>query len=121
MPGSEHFGFRDGIAQPTIQGSGRAELAGNTLAAGEFLLGHRDGYGNVTHSPSSDSGFNVGLNGSYLVLRQLEQNVAAFWRYCDAQAPGNAVTLASKMVGRWPSGAAGAPPRQRPCAPELRR
>ncbi|HTV24173.1 MAG TPA: hypothetical protein VMG12_36020, partial [Polyangiaceae bacterium] len=101
----EHFGFRDGIAQPTIQGSGRAELAGNTVAAGEFLLGHRDGYGNVTHSPVSPRGYNFGRNGSYLVLRQLEQDVEAFWRYCAAQGKDDPVLLASKMVGRWPGGA----------------
>jgi Dyp-type peroxidase family len=101
----EHFGFRDGIAQPTIQGSGRAELAGNTVAAGEFLLGHRDGYGNVTHSPVSPRGHNFGLNGSYLVLRQLEQDVDGFWRYCEAKAKSDPILLASKMVGRWPSGA----------------
>jgi Dyp-type peroxidase family len=101
----EHFGFRDGIAQPTIQGSGRAELAGNTVAAGEFLLGHRDGYGNVTHSPVSPRGHNFGLNGSYLVFRQLEQDVEGFWRYCEAQAKSDPILLASKMVGRWPSGA----------------
>jgi len=98
----EHFGFRDGIAQPTIKGSGRVELEGNTIAAGEFLLGHRDGYGNVSNSPVSSRGFNVGLNGSYLVFRQLEQDVAAFWRYCTEHG---GVTVASKMVGRWPSGA----------------
>lgn len=101
----EHFGFRDGIAQPTIQGSGRAELAGNTVAAGEFLLGHRDGYGNVTHSPLSPRGYNFGLNGSYLVLRQLEQDVESFWRYCEAKAESDPILLASKLVGRWPSGA----------------
>jgi len=106
LPGrKEHFGFRDGIAQPTIQGSGRAELAGNTVAAGEFLLGHRDGYGNVTHSPVSPLGFNAGRNGSYLVLRQLEQDVDAFWRYCESNGESDPILLASKMVGRWPSGA----------------
>ena len=101
----EHFGFRDGMGQPIIAGSGRAETKGNTVAAGEFLLGHRDGYGNVTHSPVSSQGFAFGMNGSYLVFRQLEQNVEEFWRYCDAQAGGDAITVASKLVGRWPSGA----------------
>jgi Dyp-type peroxidase family len=105
LPGrKEHFGFRDGIAQPTIVGSGKAEVAGNSLAAGEFLLGHADGYGNITHSPQSPNGFNFGLNGSYLVLRQLEQDVPTFWSYCASQGQ-DAIVVASKMVGRWPSGA----------------
>jgi Dyp-type peroxidase family len=107
LPGrKEHFGFRDGIAQPTVQGSGRAELPDNTIAAGEILLGHRDGYGNVATSPMSAAGFAFGHNGSYLVFRQLEQDVPGFWRY-SAQQGGDRdpVALASKMVGRWPSGA----------------
>ncbi len=101
----EHFGFRDGIAQPTVEGSGRAEVQDNTVAAGEFLLGHPDGYGNVSHSPVSSAGFAFGANGSYLVFRQLEQDVPAFWRYCSAQRGFDALTMAAKMVGRWPSGA----------------
>ena len=111
LPGrKEHFGFRDGIAQPVVEGCGGAELPGNTIAAGEVLLGHKDGYGNVTHSPSSTCGFAFGYDGSYLVFRQLEQDVAGFWRYCaehraEHRAKETAIEVASKMVGRWPSGA----------------
>jgi len=101
----EHFGFRDGVAQPIVQGSGRAELAGNTIAAGEVLLGHKDGYGNISHSPQNADGFAFGTNGSYLVFRQLEQNVEAFWRSAAQQTNVNAINMASTMVGRWPSGA----------------
>ncbi|HYQ43571.1 MAG TPA: Dyp-type peroxidase [Polyangiaceae bacterium] len=99
----EHFGFRDGIAQPMVKGSGRGAIEGNTVAAGEFLLGHRDGYDNVSHHPESTAGFAFGRNGSYLVFRQLEQNVPEFWKYCASR--GDAVRTASKLVGRWPSGA----------------
>jgi Dyp-type peroxidase family len=53
------------------------------------------------------------MNGSYLVFRQLSQDVPAFWRYIDEQTrhpDGSADTnarlaLASRMVGRWPGGA----------------
>jgi len=102
----EHFGFRDGIGQPTVRGSGRIEANNNTIAPGEILLGHPDGYGNITHSPVSPSGFAFGFNGSYMVFRQLKQEVEAFWAYCDSDKDaGNAITAASKMIGRWPSGA----------------
>jgi Dyp-type peroxidase family len=101
----EHFGFRDGIAQPELKGSGRGGLEGNLVAAGEFLLGHHDGYDNVSDSPESPAGFAFGANGSYLVFRQLEQNVEAFWRYAAALDATNPVKAASKLVGRWPSGA----------------
>ncbi|HTQ08025.1 MAG TPA: Dyp-type peroxidase [Polyangiaceae bacterium] len=106
LPGrKEHFGFRDGIAQPELKGSGRGGIEGNLVDAGEFLLGHRDGYGNVSTSPESTSGFAWGANGSYLVFRQLEQDVEAFWRYAASIDGPNPVKAASKMVGRWPSGA----------------
>jgi Dyp-type peroxidase family len=54
-------------------------------------------------------------NGSFLVYRRLLQDVGLFWRTMRAQAerlsqlPGydqlDNVTLASRLVGRWPSGA----------------
>ncbi len=106
LPGrKEHFGFRDGIAQPELKGSGRGGLEGNLVDAGEFLLGHRDGYGNVSTSPESTAGFAWGANGSYLVFRQLEQDVEAFWRYAASVDGNDPIKAASKLVGRWPSGA----------------
>jgi Dyp-type peroxidase family len=55
----------------------------------------------------------LGRNGSYLVARQLAQDVAAFRDYAEQAArrlsrPGAPVTsewVQAKMVGRWPSGA----------------
>jgi deferrochelatase/peroxidase EfeB len=54
-------------------------------------------------------------NGSFLVYRRLAQDVGAFWRTMRDEAqrlaklPGfeglNDLTLASRLVGRWPSGA----------------
>jgi Dyp-type peroxidase family len=108
LPGrKEHFGFRDGIGQPQIQGCGGTGREEDAIAAGEFLLGRRNGYGNRTHAPESPNGFNFGHNGSYLVFRQLAQDVPAFWKYCSEQGGGeqHAVATAAKMVGRWPSGA----------------
>ena len=117
----EHFGFRDGIAQPFIAGLDKPEASferedetrGNTLPPGEFLLGHPNAYGSVSPSPSIARGgtrFDFGRHGSYLVFRQMRQNVARFWQYqlasaASGQAPSNPVLLASKMVGRWPGGA----------------
>jgi Dyp-type peroxidase family len=61
----------------------------------------------------SSSGWrDLGRNGSYLVFRQLSQDVARFWNFVDTVARANGagdpdarVRLAAKMVGRWPSGA----------------
>ena len=118
LPGrKEHFGFRDGIAQPLVRGGVKQEQPYNTLAPGEFLLGYGDGYrseadpdgANIAFAPKAAAGFEFGKAGSYLVFRQLEQDVRAFWEYCermgqslDSKLP--AVAIASKMVGRWPNG-----------------
>ena len=56
----------------------------------------------------------LGRNGSYLVVRQLRQDVPGFWGFVDRRdaAPRREratrtarLRLAAKMVGRWPSGA----------------
>jgi Dyp-type peroxidase family len=130
----EPFGFHDGISQPAIDGlpragQGLAPRGGRPVPAGEFVLGYPNAYGQYTDRPllpaSADPGrllpadpegsgaADLGRNGSYLVLRQLEQDVAAFWHYVreatrrpdGSTDPGRAVALAAKMVGRWPSGA----------------
>jgi len=54
----------------------------------------------------------LGRHGSYLVYRKLQQDVAGFWQFMAREAarggstdPARIVWLASKCVGRWPSGA----------------
>lgn len=121
--GVEHFGFADGMSQPVIRGSGQeARLGGDdarrtVIAAGEFVLGYPNGYGQCPPIPriGSETGqpWEFGHNGTYLVFRQLRQDVAGFWRCLDGQtrSPAGApdedarVKLAAKFVGRWPSGA----------------
>ena len=124
----EHFGFRDGISQPRFEELGEAPDA-HTVRAGEFILGYRNGYGQFTPRPLLDAQADpqgilapasdepgrrdLGRGGSYLVLRQLSQDVRAFWEYCDraTRRTGGSfdsdarVRLASKLMGRWPSGA----------------
>jgi len=108
LDGREHFGFADGISQPTIAGlSSRRDLPSNTIRAGEVILGYENEYGLYTDRPIVD-GFDLGQNGTFLVFRQLAQDVRGFWRWVDRTVGGDAAArmwLASKMVGRWPSGA----------------
>ncbi len=122
----EHFGFRDGISQPIIKGSGMKEAEHNTVNAGEFLFGYINGYEEIPLSPTMPKELDpkdilpsldsknpggpkdFGKNGTYMVYRQLSQDVVGFWEYMDQQADGDEekrIRLASKMVGRWPSGA----------------
>jgi Dyp-type peroxidase family len=123
--GVEHFGFADGMSQPVIRGSHQDRAIGgeqakrSVIEAGEFVLGHPNGYGKLTPWPTlfgpSPEPVPFGRDGTYLVVRQLAQDVAAFWNYLDAEtvadgdttAPEDdaATRLAAKLVGRWPSGA----------------
>ena len=105
LDGFEPFGFRDGISQPFVEGLAKSGPAGQTVRAGEFVLGYENEHGHYTDEPLVEDG--IGRNGSYLVFRQLEQDVRGFWRFIDSAAPHPAerTRLAAKMVGRWPGGA----------------
>ncbi|MGZ3337643.1 MAG: Dyp-type peroxidase [Isosphaeraceae bacterium] len=101
----EHFGYRDGIGQPPIEGSG---IPGNNpgeepLKAGEFVLGYRDEMGNNL-APTPDV---LGKNGSFIVFRKLRQRVAAYRKFLktNVDSPEAEELLAAKMMGRWRSGA----------------
>jgi Dyp-type peroxidase family len=84
---------------------------------GQFVFGYelqnRSGDGGVPFDPETFPAW--AKNGSYLVFRRLRQDVAAFRAAMSQKAaelaskPGfsgmTADLLASKLVGRWPSGA----------------
>ncbi len=104
--GKEHFGFRDGIGYPAIEGS---PLPGtNTrempLAAGEFVLGYPDETASLPPMPSPDV---LGRNGTYVAFRKLHQRVAELRRYLKetSRSEQEEALLAAKMMGRWRSGA----------------
>ncbi|AOR34382.1 peroxidase [Streptomyces fodineus] len=102
---TEHFGYRDGVSHPAVEGSGipgsnRLEVP---LRAGEFVLGYPDELGGVqTPQPTV-----LGRNGSYAVFRKLHQKVAEFRRYLrdNSTGPRDEELVAAKMMGRWRSGA----------------
>lgn len=137
----EHFGFADGVSQPVVKGTPRAHgsvASMHHVAPGEFLFGYRDESGRYPPTPtvpsSSDpdgvlpaledgnpslfgapaSSRDFGRNGSFIVLRQLEQHVETFHSFCKkAAADARSATgdptiderwIAAKMVGRWPDG-----------------
>ena len=104
--GRTSFGFKDGIGQPAIEGSGRpgSNPLEPPIKAGEFLLGYPDETGELPPMPSPEV---LGRNGTYIVFRKLHTNVAAYRQYLHANAADRAqeAVLGAKMVGRWQSGA----------------
>lgn len=121
----EPFGFADGLSQPVLdwdlkRKTPRADLEfDNLVAAGEFLLGYPNEYGKYTERPfveAKDDPHGIlppverdparrdlGLNGTYLVFRDLVQDVSGFWQFLDKQAGGDAVArerLGAVVVGR---------------------
>ncbi len=104
--GRTSFGFKDGIGQPAIEGSG---IPGTNpmeppIKAGEFILGYPDETGTLPPQPSPDI---LGRNGTYIAFRKLHTRVAAYRQYLRANASSREeeVLLGAKMVGRWQSGA----------------
>jgi len=128
LDGDEPFGFADGISQPEIDWEQQRQTPckqleyTNIVTLGEFLLGYRNEYGKITDRPLLDPDAanaellpavdipekkDLGRNGTYLVFRQLEQDVRKFWQFLYENAGGNlseASQLGAKMVGRTRAG-----------------
>jgi deferrochelatase/peroxidase EfeB len=132
----EHFGWRDGISMPKFTGvpddrpkkpvAETKTTWTDPLAPGEFVLGYKNDYGAYTESATAEAADDpanhlpalpggtrrsLGRNGTYLVYREMTQDVIGFWRYLaeNSREPGadpvaRAIALGSKMVGRLPDG-----------------
>ena len=128
LDGVEPFGFADGISQPQIDWQRQRDVTipqldySNVVALGEFLLGYPNEYDKYTERPLIDADSasaslfaaedvpekkDLGRNGTYLVIRTLEQDVRSFWQFVYKQSQGNAAAadhLAAAFVGRTRKG-----------------
>jgi Dyp-type peroxidase family len=104
--GRTSFGFKDGIGQPAVEGSGipGSNPKERPIKAGEFILGYADETGSLPPMPTPEV---LGRNGTYIVFRKLHTRVAAYRQYLRERASSReeAARLGAKMVGRWQSGA----------------
>src|SRR6516165_35992 len=102
----DHFGYRDRLSQPVIEGSGEEPTPGSgaPLKAGEFILGYPDEFGVTADRPQPEI---LARNGSYMAYRRLEEHVGRFRDFLrqNAQTPDEQELLAAKLMGRWRSGA----------------
>ena len=132
LRGHEHFGFRDGISQPGVRGK-LSSAPGDYITPryidhtddrrlyfakpgqlltwpGQYLRGEpRQDTEDLYNSVGASNNYpEWAVRGSYLVVRRLHQDVAAFWNFANAAASQIGISptkLASMLVGRWPSGA----------------
>ena len=83
--GRTSFGFKDGIGQPAVEGSGSpgSNPEGRPIKAGEFILGYPDETGSLPPMPTPEV---LGRNGTYIVFRKLHTRVAAYRQYLRANA-----------------------------------
>jgi Dyp-type peroxidase family len=105
----EHFGFLDGIAQPTLKLPGAAPSV-DAVEPGEFVLGYMTEYQHISAIPGLEALHSdvLGKNGTYLVYRKLAQDVPGLHDYLHSVTDGSQEQidrLGAKMVGRWKSGA----------------
>jgi Dyp-type peroxidase family len=102
----DHFGYRDRLSQPVIEGSGEEPTpgSGEPLKAGEFILGYADENGRPVQLPQPEL---LSLNGSFMAYRRMEEHVGAFRDFLKehGKTPEGQELVAAKLMGRWRSGA----------------
>ena len=102
----DHFGYRDRLSQPVIEGSGEDPTPGSgaPLKAGEFILGYPDEYGVIAGRPMPEI---LARNGSYMAYRRLQEHVGEFRDFLrqHGDTPEEQELIAAKLMGRWRSGA----------------
>jgi len=102
----EHFGYRDRLSQPVVEGTGEEPTPGSgpPLKAGEFFLGYVDESGFEVPLPQPEV---LSRNGSFLAYLRMEEHVGAFREFLrqHGKTPDEQELVAAKLMGRWRSGA----------------
>jgi Dyp-type peroxidase family len=102
----DHFGYRDRLSQPVIEGSGDEPTPGSgaPLKAGEFILGYPDESGPGPALPQPEV---LSRNGSFMAYRRMEEHVGKFRDFLrvNSKTAEEQELLAAKLMGRWRSGA----------------
>ncbi len=111
LRGHEHFGYKDGVSQPSIQG---VDQGPNLLSPWDFVVNAVDA---APPASPQQAGYPPPPapapvppwthQGSYLVFRRLRQNVPLFNEWEEQEAPHNLDSdrFGAKVVGRYEDGA----------------
>jgi Dyp-type peroxidase family len=118
--GAEGGGITDDIGSVLLEGRPAARDPWHGVPLGEILLGHIDSHHERAPGPvvpdealakeqdlpqtGAPEGFrNLGFNGSYMVVRELRQNVAAFWNSLEKGAASIRATSpnANQITAQW--------------------
>jgi len=98
----EHFGYRDRLTTPVIEGMGVEPSPGShpPSKAGEFFLGYPDETGLIPEQPKPDI---LIKNGSYVAYRKMREHVGAFRDFLKAngKTEEEQELVAAKLMGRW--------------------
>ena len=108
----EHFGYADGMGQPSLEGMGDPVRGvgdegmfhhWHGLPIGEIFHGYVDDDGDPSPAPAGA----LGLAGTFQVWRKLHEDTATFREWTAEQAAKLEMStelLQAKLVGRWPDG-----------------
>jgi cytochrome P450/deferrochelatase/peroxidase EfeB len=129
-------GISQPVIKGTYRHAARPSTAHDVMETGEIILGYRDNRGYFPLTPKIEAGHDpecllpnlpsqapglyvpfggnataprdLGRNGTYIALRQIEIDADGFTQQLEQQSADTglpAVTIGAKMMGRWPSGA----------------
>jgi deferrochelatase/peroxidase EfeB len=116
-PGELHFGYHDGISQPTVRWDD-GPLQPGEVDYRHFILGYAtreipSAPLEFASDPNSSLAAELGRNGTYSVFRWLYQDVAGFNQFLETEGPkafpelsskDAEELLAAKLMGRWRDG-----------------
>jgi Dyp-type peroxidase family len=116
--GVEHFGFKDGVSQPSIRDftspttpdkkrwESQLRPGSPVIATGEFVLGYPGERGSYLRGRRPDPPEWM-RDGSFQVFLRLNQDVAGFWEEMERlgrQLSMDAEAVAAKVIGRQKDG-----------------